>query len=251
MSYNIFNVSFVKGAAMKICGIQKLTLLDFPGRIACTVFLGGCNFRCPYCHNGSLVRPGAFEEIMTVEKFLDFLDTRVGRLQGVCISGGEPTLHSDLPELASEIKSRGFEVKLDTNGTNPEMLASLINNRLVDYVAMDIKNSIENYPETIGLKEGYKAQSAELLIECVKQSADLLMQGRVDFEFRTTLMRELHSAESIESIGRWLRGDEKFFLQTYRDEGDLLVGGFSPFTRDETESLIMILKKYIPHAEIR
>ncbi|MBQ8413980.1 MAG: anaerobic ribonucleoside-triphosphate reductase activating protein [Clostridia bacterium] len=236
---------------MKICGIQKLTLLDFPGRIACTVFLGGCNFRCPYCHNGSLVRPGEFEEIMTVEKFLDFLDTRVGRLQGVCISGGEPTLHSDLPELVGEIKSRGFEVKLDTNGTNPEMLYRLINDGLVDYVAMDIKNSIENYPETTGLKEGYKAQSAELLIEGVKQSAELLMQGRVDFEFRTTLMRELHSVESIESIGRWLRGDEKFFLQTYRDEGDLLVGGFSPFTRAETESLIMILKKYIPNAEIR
>ena len=235
---------------MKICGLQKLTLLDFPGRIACTVFLGGCNFRCPYCHNGSLVRRDA-DELMTVNELLGFLDSRRGRLQGVCISGGEPTLYPELPSLISEIRSRGFEVKLDTNGTNPEMLSALIADGLVDYVAMDIKNSPERYLLTVGLNAECRMQNAELLIEKVKNSAELLMQGRVDFEFRTTLMKELHGEGDIESIGRWLSGEEKFFLQTYRDEGDLLVGGFTPFDSAETKELLAILQRYIPNAEIR
>ena len=235
---------------MKICGIQRLTLLDYPGKIACTVFLGGCNFRCPYCHNGTLVRPENMQEIMSEVELLAFLDSRVGRLQGVCVSGGEPTLHKDLPVLIAEIKSRGYSVKLDTNGTNPEMLLELINQGLVDYVAMDIKNSISDYEITAGLSSEFGIRNSEL-VERVKQSAEILMQGRVDFEFRTTLMRELHSIESIRSIGRWLAGDERFFLQTYRDEGDLLVGGFTPFTREETEQLLSVLRHYIPAAEIR
>ena len=136
---------------MKISGLQKVTLLDYPGKIACTVFLGGCNFRCPFCHNGSLVLPDGAGESISREDFLDFLDSRRGRLQGVCVSGGEPTLQPDLPELLSEIKSRGFAVKLDTNGTNPEKLLGLINDGLVDYVAMDIKNSPEKYAVTSGL----------------------------------------------------------------------------------------------------
>ncbi len=250
---------------MEICGLQKLTLLDFPGRIACTVFLGGCNFRCPYCHNGSLVRQGGADELMSVDELFAFLDSRRGRLQGVCISGGEPTLHPELPSLISEIKSRGFEVKLDTNGTNPDMLRLLIEEGLVDYVAMDIKNAIEKYALTVGLStmmseddyseeksiSNFEFRISNLLVEKVKMSAELLMRGRVDFEFRTTLVKELHSEADMESIGRWLSGDEKFFLQTYRDEGDLLVGAFTPFTRAETESLLAILKEYIPRAEIR
>ena len=227
---------------MKIQGLQKLTLLDYPGKIACTVFLGGCNFRCPFCHNGGLVLADDADGIMSTSEFLAFLDSRRGRLQAVCISGGEPTLHSDLPELISEIKSRGFEVKLDTNGTNPEMLSSLIADGLIDYVAMDIKNSPEKYALTTGVNSNFNA---------VCESAALLMQGRVDFEFRTTLVKELHSAEDIESIGKWLSGGEKYFLQTYRDEGDLLVGGFTAFSPEETEQLLAVLKAYIPSAEIR
>lgn len=235
---------------MLIKGLQKMTLLDFPGRIACTLFLGGCNFRCPFCHNGSLVLPEMMGETIEVESFLAFLDARRGRLQGVCVSGGEPTLHSDLPELLSEIKARGYAVKLDTNGTNPEMLYSLIADGLVDCVAMDIKNSPEKYALTAGLNSEFGIRSSEL-IDRVKESAALLMQGRVDFEFRTTLVRELHSPEDIEAIGSWLSGGERFFLQSYRDEGDLIVGGFSAFSREETEELLALLKKYIPKAEIR
>lgn len=227
---------------MKIQGLQKLTLLDYPGRIACTVFLGGCNFRCPFCHNGGLALGNDADGIMSTSELLAFLDSRRGRLQAVCISGGEPTLHRDLPELISEIKSRGFEVKLDTNGTNPDMLSSLIADGLIDYVAMDIKNSPEKYALTTGVNSNFNA---------VRESAALLMQGRVDFEFRTTLAKELHTAEDMEIIGKWLSGSEKYFLQTYRDEGDLLVGGFTAFTPEETKELLAVLKGYIPSAEIR
>lgn len=227
---------------MKIQGLQKLTLLDYPGRIACTVFLGGCNFRCPFCHNGGLALGNDADGIMSTSELLAFLDSRRGRLQAVCISGGEPTLHRDLPELISEIKSRGFEVKLDTNGTNPDMLSSLIADGLIDYVAMDIKNSPDKYALTTGVNSDFNA---------VRESAALLMQGRVDFEFRTTLAKELHTAEDMEIIGKWLSGSEKYFLQTYRDVGDLLVGGFTAFTPEETKELLAVLKGYIPSAEIR
>lgn len=236
---------------MLILGLQKMTLLDYPGKIACTVFLGGCNFRCPYCHNASLAMPDGSHDAISVDDFLAFLDARVGRLQGVCISGGEPTLHSDLPELIREIKSRGFAVKLDTNGTNPEMLSLLIDEGLVDYVAMDIKNSLKKYALTTGFDDECGIDRVEFLIEKVKESASILMQGRVDFEFRTTLVRELHTVEDIHSIGEWLSGSEKYFLQSYRNEGDLLVGGFSAFTPEETEGLLAELKRYIPNAEIR
>ena len=234
---------------MLILGLQKLSLLDYPGKIACTVFLGGCNFRCPFCHNASLAMPDGSGEAIPLEDFLAFLDARRGRLQGVCISGGEPTLHHDLPELIREIKSRGFAVKLDTNGTNPEMLSSLINNGLIDYVAMDIKNSPDRYFESIGNSK-FEIRNSKL-IENVEASASILMQGLVDFEFRTTLTRELHSAEDMEKIGQWIQGAEKYFLQTYRDEGDLIEGGFTAYNREETEALLEIVRKYLPNAEIR
>ena len=233
---------------MIIKGLQRLTLLDFPGRVGCTIFLGGCNLRCPFCHNGGIVR--GEEDDISLEELLSFLDSRVGRLQGVCVSGGEPTLYSDLPELLSEIKSRGFEVKLDTNGTNPELLDRLINDGLVDYVAMDIKNSQEKYPKTAGLFSKTEAENSKL-IDNIKTSAALLMQGRVDFEFRTTLVRELHDESDMISIGKWLAGGEKYFLQTYRDEGDLIVGGFTAYNKEETEQLLAALREYIPNAEIR
>ena len=232
---------------MLILGLQKMTLLDYPGKIACTVFLGGCNFRCPYCHNASLAMPDGSHDAISVDDFLAFLDARVGRLQGVCISGGEPTLHSDLPELIREIKSRGFAVKLDTNGTNPEMLLSLINDGLLDYVAMDIKNSPEKYIDTISNFEFRISNFSEQ----ITRSVDILMQGRIDFEFRTTLVKELHDEETMEDIGRWILGSEKYFLQTYRDEGDLIEGGFTAYSREETEALLAIVKKYLPNAEIR
>ena len=233
-----------------ISGLQRLTLLDYPGKIACTVFLGGCNFRCPFCHNGSLVVPSEISELMSEDEFFAFLDSRVGRLEGVCISGGEPTLTSNLADFVRKIKEKGFSVKLDTNGSRPEVLRSLIDENLLDYVAMDIKNSPENYGKTVGFNSEFGIRNSKL-IESVRESAKILMQGRVDFEFRTTLCRELHSEGDIEAIGKWLSGDEKFYLQSYRDEGDLLLGGFSTYTEAERSELLKTLRKYIPNAELR
>lgn len=233
-----------------ISGLQRLTLLDYPGKIACTVFLGGCNFRCPFCHNGSLVVPGEISELMSEDEFFAFLDSRVGRLEGVCISGGEPTLTPNLADFVRKIKEKGFSVKLDTNGSRPEVLGSLIDENLLDYVAMDIKNSPENYGKTVGFNSELEVRNSKL-IESVRESAKILMEGRVDFEFRTTLCRELHSESDIEAIGKWLSGDEKFYLQSYRDEGDLLLGGFSAYTEAERRELLKILQKYIPNASLR
>ena len=233
-----------------ILGLQKLTLLDYPEKIACTVFLGGCNFRCPFCHNGSLVTPKADDELMSEDELFAFLDSRIGRLEGVCISGGEPTLTPNLASFVRKIKEKGFSVKLDTNGSRPEVLLELINEGLLDYVAMDIKNSPENYAKTVGLNSKLGVQNSKL-IESVSKSAEILMGGRVDFEFRTTLCRELHSESDVEAIGQWLSGDEKFYLQSYRDEGDLLVGGFSAYSQEERKKLLEILKKYVPNAALR
>lgn len=228
---------------MVIKGLQKLTLLDFPEKIACTVFLGGCNFRCPYCHNASLVIPEKFGQDIEEEAFFKFLDSRRGILGGVCVSGGEPTLHKDLPLLLKRIKEYIPEVKLDTNGTNPEMLESLIDGGLVDYVAMDIKNSREKYPLTVG-RAGFDISSVE-------KSAELLMRGKIPFEFRTTVVRELHTGEDIESIGRWLSGNEKFYLQTFKDSGDLISEGLSAYSDGEMDELLKILQRYVPEAALR
>lgn len=228
---------------MLIKGLQKLTLLDFPEKIACTVFLGGCNFRCPYCHNASLVIPEKFGEDISEEEFFGFLEMRRGRLEGICVSGGEPTLHKELPSFIEKIKSYIPEVKLDTNGTNPEMLEELIMRGLVDYVAMDIKNSREKYPMTVG--------KADFDISAVDRSAEILMRGKIPFEFRTTVVRELHTSEDIESVGRWLLGNEKFYLQTFKDSGDLISFGMSAYSDREMDELTRILKKHIPGAEWR
>lgn len=228
---------------MLIKGLQKLTLLDFPEKIACTVFLGGCNFRCPYCHNASLVIPEKFGEDISEDEFFGFLEMRRERLEGVCVSGGEPTLHKDIPSFIEKIKSYIPEVKLDTNGTNPEMLEELIMRGLVDYVAMDIKNSREKYPMTVG--------KADFDTSAVERSAEILMRGKIPFEFRTTVVRELHTSEDVESVGRWLSGNEKFYLQTFKDSGDLISSGMSAYSDREMDELTRILKKHIPGAEWR
>ena len=186
---------------------------------------------------------------MNEEELMAFLKSRLGRLQGVCVSGGEPTLHPELPGLMKRIKSLGFQIKLDTNGTNPEMLKRLIADGLVDYVAMDIKNSPDKYALTTGLISNSEFQISNF--NAVRESAALLMQGRVDFEFRTTLTREMHSIDDMESIGRWLSGEEKYFLQTYSEEGEQLVGGLTPFTAEQTGELLDALRRYIPNAQSR
>ncbi len=234
-----------KELIMLLKGLQKLTLLDFPGKMACTVFVGGCNFACPFCHNASLALGERVSETETLpeEEFFAFLKKRVGILEGVCVTGGEPTLMPDLLSFLNNIKEMGFLVKLDTNGYRPDVLREVTSRSLVDYVAMDIKNSKESYARTVGL--------SSLDISRVEESVDFLMSGKVDFEFRTTLVRELHTEDDILKIGRWISGNEKYFLQTFVDSGDVISSGFSGFDKSETENLLNVLKAYVPNAQIR
>ena len=228
---------------MHIAGMQKLTLLDFPGRIACTVFLSGCNLRCPFCHNASLVLPRPDAPVgMTADELLVFLQKRRGRLQGVCVTGGEPTLCPDLPHLLRQIRLLGYEVKLDTNGTNPDMLRTVLTEGLADYVAMDIKNSPDRYAETCG---------GPNILDKVRQSAALLMQSGIDYEFRTTLAHPLHTREDLIAIGQWLQGAKRYFLQQFVDSGDLIGSGLTPFTPEEMEGLRQTVLPYIKETTLR
>lgn len=227
---------------MMFGGMQKLTLLDFPGLCACTLFTYGCNLRCPFCHNASLVVSSA-EAPLTEEDVLAFLKKRQGLLDGVCITGGEPLLQPDLPAFIEKVRDLGFKVKLDTNGTFPDRLAALIERGLLDYVAMDIKNAPKKYAQTVGVS-GFRG-------EAVKQSAALLMEGRVPFEFRTTVVSPLHTAADFEEIGRWLAGDERYFLQEFVDSGDLIGEGMSACSHEEMAQFLAILQKTIPNAAWR
>lgn len=228
---------------MLIHGLQKLTLLDYPGKVACTVFTGGCNFRCPFCHNGSLVlRPEEGERIPEEELFA-LLKKRQGVLEGVCITGGEPTLAFGLETLMARIKDMGYLVKLDTNGTRPGALRRIIDAGLADMIAMDIKNSFEKYPETCGVP-GYDTAP-------VRESIELIMSGGTDYEFRTTVIRELHTPEDIRAIAREIRGAKGYFLQAYRDSGDILKGGCSRHTDAELHGLLAAAREYVPCAELR
>lgn len=228
---------------MQIAGLQKLTLLDFPGRLACTVFLPGCNLRCPFCHNAPLVLPQRdMPPGMSCEELLAFLQKRKGRLQGVCITGGEPTLHDDLPELLRKIHILGYEVKLDTNGTHPEMLQAILRDGLADYVAMDIKNSPARYAEACG--------GIDILAQAEK-SAALLMQSGIDYEFRTTLAHPLHRPEDMKAIGAWLQGAKRYFLQQFIDSGDLVASGCTALTAQEMEEMRQAVLPYIENTELR
>ncbi len=225
-----------------LAGLQKLTLLDYPGKVACTVFFGGCNFRCPFCHNASLVTH-IDAPSMSEDDFFSFLKKREGILEGVCISGGEPTLYSQLPEFVSKIKSLGYSVKLDTNGYNPEMLKYLCENELVDYVAMDIKNSPDKYAVTADLEN--------FDFKRIKESADYLMHSQMNFEFRTTVVKEFHENSDFEQIGKWLKGDENYFLQSFIDSGDTIATGLNAQTEECLDRFLSILKVNIPNAHIR
>jgi pyruvate formate lyase activating enzyme len=227
---------------MYISGLQKLTLLDFPGRLAATVFLGGCNFRCPFCHNATLVLSPTECEKISEDEFFSFLSSRKGKLSGVCITGGEPTLYRGLKDFIIRIKEEGFAVKLDTNGTDPDLLSELISEGLVDYVAMDIKNSLDKYALTVG---------TSVDIEKVKRSVDILLSGKVDYEFRTTVVKEFHKKEDFIAICEWISGAKRYFLQTFEDSGDLIGSGFSAYSREETEGILSLILPSIPNAQIR
>ena len=226
---------------MKISGLQKLTLLDFPGKMACTVFTYGCNFRCPFCHNALLVTEQNHDSI-SEDEFFSFLKKRQGILDGVCISGGEPTLQNDLTEFIRKIKNLGYAVKLDTNGSDPYVLRKLIGENLIDYVAMDIKNSPDKYSLTCG---------CEVDIELIKESVSIIMGSGVAHEFRTTTVREFHSAEDFEAIAQWLKGDSKYFLQHFEDSGNLIGENLSPLSKDEMSAFAENMRSKLANVDIR
>ena len=227
---------------MKIQGLQKMTLLDYPGRVACTVFLGGCDFRCPFCHNFELVE-GAQAAALEEEEFFAFLDKRHGLLDGVAITGGEPCLRRELPDFIARIKEAGFPVKLDTNGNNPTMLRRLIDDGLVDYVAMDVKNSPSKYAETIGLRE--------FDLSSVNESIGLLLQNRVPYEFRTTVIREFHEARDFEEIGAWIEGAEQYFLQPFADRDTVPNRSLSAPDPDSLREFRDVAARFVKSAGIR
>ena len=224
-----------------IGGLQKVTLLDFPGKVACTVFLTGCNLRCPYCHNPDLVLTKDNGKYISEKEFFEFLLSRKGKLDGVCITGGEPTLYPNLTNLIRRIREMGFLVKLDSNGTVPEILKLFLREKLLDYVAIDIKNTPARYAETCGAD----------VIEQVKKSAALLKNSNIDYEFRTTVCHPFHSPKCMEEIGRWLRNAKRYYIQPFVDSGNLLGSGVSVMTRSELETLLNAVKSYIPAAELR
>ena len=228
---------------MIIHGFQKMTLLDYPSKIACTVFTAGCNFRCPFCHNAPLVTRLKAEDAFTEEEILSYLGKRRGLLDGVCVTGGEPLLQDDFLAFAAKVKAMGFSLKLDTNGSFPDKLREALASGLVDYVAMDIKNARERYAETIG-KDGF--------LDAVGESIALLKAGTVDYEFRTTVCRELHTPDDIEAIGKWIAGAPRYFIQGFVDSNDLV--GTETLTAPERETLDEMLRraqKYVPNASLR
>ena len=230
---------------MFIAGMQKLTLLDFPGVVACTLFTAGCNFRCPWCHNAGLVLPEeASDRLLESGEVLSFLEKRKGVLDGVCVTGGEPLLHAELPDFLKRVKDLGYRVKLDTNGSFPERLEALVREKLADRVAMDIKNGPSRYAETAGLRN--------LDLSAVTASKDFLLSDAVDYEFRTTVVRGLHTEESLLEAADWIRGARQWFLQQFKDSGNLIHGeGLSAFSEDEMRRLLETVQKTNPAAQLR
>ncbi len=227
---------------MKIHGLQKMTLLDFPGRVACTVFLGGCDFRCPFCHNFELV-DGSAPAVMDEGGLFAFLEKRRGLLDGVAITGGEPCLRPDLPDFMRRIREMGYAVKLDTNGTHPALLARILEGGLADYVAMDIKNSPDKYALTAGLPQFDLAP--------VRESVKLLMGGPADYEFRTTVVDELHAAEDFEAIGAWIAGAKQYFLQAFTDRDSVPFGNLHAPSAEKLGRYAEIARRYVPLTQLR
>ena len=228
---------------MKIYGLQKMTLLDFPEHVACTVFMGGCDFRCPFCHNYELAE-GKAPVLMEEEELLAFLKKRQGVLEGVAVTGGEPLLRGEaLLRLAEKIRDLGYPLKLDTNGTHPEWLRKLTDRGLAAYVAMDIKNDPERYAETAGLEK--------MDLGPVRESVSLLMEGKTDYEFRTTVVAELHDGESFRKIGEWIRGARRYFLQKFTDRDTVPFAGFHAPEDARMREYLETVRAFVPAAELR
>ena len=227
---------------MKIAGIQKLTLLDYPGFVACTVFMYGCNFRCPFCHNAELVVGSGENLSFSEDSFWELLENRRGILEGVVISGGEPLLQPDLAAFLSEIKEKGYLVKLDTYGSFPDRLKRLTDEKLIDFVAMDVKNSPEKYALTAGTP-----------VDTVRigQSIALLLEKNIPYEFRTTAVKELHTAADFTKIGRWIQGAEQYYIQCFRDSENLLSDGCSKPSPEDLQAYLAAAREYVPQTNLR
>lgn len=227
---------------MKICGIQKTTLLDFPGHVAATIFTGGCNFRCPFCHNSDLLDSRIPAEYSEAE-VLSFLKRRTGILEGVAITGGEPTLQPDLKEFILKIRQLGLRVKLDTNGYRPQILHSLCKDGLLDYIAMDIKTCKERYAEVSGLPS--------VQLEKIEESIRIIMDSKIPYEFRTTAVQGLHSKEDFEKIGAWISGCDYYYIQNFTDSEHVLQSGFSGFPKEKLVSFLDAVRPYVKNVSLR
>lgn len=228
---------------MHFCGMNKTTLLDYPGHVAATLFTGGCNMRCPFCQNGGLVLEPEAQPRIKEEEVLAFLRKRQGILEGVCITGGEPTLQPGLENFIRCVKELGYLVKLDTNGYRPQVLEHLLEQGLLDYVAMDIKASREHYANACGLPE--------VELSLIERSVELLKTSKVSGEFRTTVVKGIHTPEEFTAIGQWLQGDKAYFLQSYRDSDQVICPGFSGFDRQQLEEMRRRAAEYVSLTELR
>ena len=228
---------------MKICGLQKTTLLDFPGRVAATLFTGGCNFRCPFCHNSGLLS-GDAEAAYSVREILQFLEKRKRILEGVCITGGEPTLQPDLEDFIRDIRSLGLAVKLDTNGYRPDVLKVLCQKGLLDYAAMDIKAGRDRYETAAGV--------CGLDMKRIDESIRFLLEGHLPYELRTTVVRGIHEAEDFRQIGPWIKGCRRYFLQAFKDSGDILVPqAYDAFSAEEMRAFMELVRPYAEEVSLR
>lgn len=226
-----------------ICGFEKMSMVDFDGKIAATLFLGSCNFRCPFCHNSSLVLNYQNIEKYTLEEILLYLNKRKGIIEAVCITGGEPTIYPDLEEIIKEIKNLGLLIKLDTNGSNPKVIKDLVSKGLIDYIAMDVKNSFSKYPLTTSI--------INLDTSKIKESIEYIQKCGVDYEFRTTLVKEYHTLDDIKEIANILKGSKKYFLQCFVDNGNCLKQGLHKIDKEEVEGYKVLLSKYIEKVYLR
>lgn len=228
---------------MIFSGFQKLTLLDFPGRVACTLFTKGCNFRCPFCHNALLVTENQGAEEYAEEAVLSYLKKRIGILDGVCITGGEPLMQKELPDFIRKVKEMGYLVKLDTNGSFPDRLKALVCDGLLDYVAMDVKNSIERYGETVDLQN--------FSTKAVEESIDFLLESNVPYEFRTTVVAEFHTPQDIVAIAKRIQGAEKYFLQNFVDSGCLIGENLHSVGENVMKEMQNAAGKHLPAVFVR
>ena len=238
-----YNETHLEDEGLKIYGLQKLSLLDYPGHMAATIFTGGCNFRCPFCHNRSLVFLEEADEEISSGDVLDYLEKRKGVLDGVCITGGEPLLQPNIKLFIKTIKSLGLKVKLDTNGTSPDKLIELVEEGLIDYVAMDIKNSKQKYPTTVGIDS--------LSLKDVEKSVAYLLKGKVDYEFRTTVVKEFHEKQDFVEIGKWIKGAKNYFIQNFEDHGNCIVQGLSPHEEKDLKIFEETIKPFVEKVTVR